>query len=52
VKEHLLQRDVEVELESIDKKGVFHGHLLHGKTRENVALELLRLGLAITFNPV
>lgn len=43
---------MDIELESVDKKGVFHGHLLLGKTRDNFGLKLLELGLAIQFNPV
>ncbi|CAD8162146.1 unnamed protein product [Paramecium pentaurelia] len=52
VKENALQRDVDIELTSIDKKGIFHGHVFLGKQRINLGLTLLELGLAVTFNPV
>lgn len=51
-KASILQRDVEIELESVDKKGVFHGHLMLGKTKDNFGLRLLEMGLAFQFNPV
>lgn len=43
---------MEIELESLDKKGVFHGHIFIGKNRENYATKLLEAGLAVTYNPV
>lgn len=49
-KQNVLQRDVEIELESVDKKGIFHGYLLVSK--QNYAQRLLEAGLAITFNPM
>ena len=46
-KEALQQRDVEIELVRLDKKGVFLGNLFVDK--KNYALELLDKGLAIQF---
>lgn len=51
MKEHALQREVDIELESVDKKGVYHGHLILSKSKVNLGLQLLELGLAITFSP-
>ena len=40
-----MQRDVEVEFDSIDKSGGFVGIMFHNK--ENVALELVKNGFAM-----
>lgn len=42
---NFLQREVEVQFESLDKSGGFIGTMYHNKT-ENVALGLVKEGLA------
>ena len=44
-KKHAQQRDVQIQLKRVDKKGIFHGKLLINK--KDYALELLEAGLAI-----
>lgn len=46
-KENVSQRDVEIELSKVDKKGIFHGNVYIDK--KNYALDLLERGLAINF---
>lgn len=46
-KENINQRDVEIELTKVDKKGIFHGTVYIDK--KNYALDLLERGLAINF---
>lgn len=47
-KSNLLQRDADIDLDQIDKRGVFHGNLFVNK--QNFAVELLERGLAFTFS--
>jgi staphylococcal nuclease domain-containing protein 1 len=49
-RQNLLQRDVDIELESVDKKGIFHGHIFLSK--QNYSLRLLENGLGVTYNPL
>lgn len=44
---HLLQRDVEVQLDRMDNKGKFHGNVIVNK--QNYAVNLLREGLCFAF---
>lgn len=47
-REALLQRDVSVEVEQIDKAGNFIGWLFVGQSKQPFALDLVKNGLAIT----
>lgn len=49
-KENISQRDVEIELSKLDKKGIFHGTVY--LDRKNYALEMLERGLAVNFGKV
>eukprot|EP00475_Leptophrys_vorax_P017560 TRINITY_DN2419_c0_g1_i1.p1 TRINITY_DN2419_c0_g1~~TRINITY_DN2419_c0_g1_i1.p1 ORF type:complete len:990 (-),score=358.13 TRINITY_DN2419_c0_g1_i1:152-3121(-) len=48
-KERVLQHDVSIEVESLDKGGNFLGNLLYG--RNNLAVDLLQAGLASVYGP-
>lgn len=45
-KQHISQRDVEIDLKSVDLKGVFHGKIFVNK--KDYSLELLERGLAVS----
>ncbi len=42
---HANQRDIEIELKSVDLKGIFHGKIFINK--KDYALELLERGIAV-----
>lgn len=44
----MLQRDVIIQIEHVDRGGCFIGCLLFGEGRQNLAVELLKRGLAQT----